>query len=403
MTESQGTVLVIAKAPDGGRSKTRLVPPLSREQAAALHTALLIDTLDGCRAEAEDVRILHESETDVGVLSRLAPGVRLEPQRGRGLADALRYGIADHLSDQRPVAIVSSDIPGVPAGSIRRAFQELSRGADVVLGPACDGGYWLIAMKAAHEEPFRDIAWSTPAVLALTRQRCDAAGLRTVELERWRDIDTLVDLAFLASDAPPAAARTRQLLATLDGLVHEPPEQELASSELVSGSPWRVLLHDRLQGATGDSEYSYLAVPRAVFVAAVTVDDQLVLVRQYRHPVRDWTLEVPAGSVKDGETALEAAERELREESGGRARSWTHLSTFFSSSAHLSLRSDAFLARGVELEESAPEAGEDITVVTLPLHEAAALARSGRLAEGQTALTVLLALEQLERADDSRR
>lgn len=399
MTE---TVLVVAKAPARGRSKTRLVPPLSIEQAAALQESLLLDTLDGCRREVADVRILHATRADARELARIAPGVRLERQEGKGLADALRLGFARH-TPRGPVAIVSSDVPGLPPGSLAAAFVALRGEADVVLGPALDGGYWLVAMREARAEPFREIPWSTPAALAVTRRRCEESGLRVVELERWRDVDTLVDLSFLGRNVESLPGRrTARLLRELAPLVHPPPALELSESDLVVGSPWRAVLRDRLRGPSGETEYGYLAVPRAVFVAAVTAADELLLVRQYRHPVRDWTLEVPAGSVEDGETPLEAAKRELREEAGGTARSWTHLTTFFSSSAHLSLRSDAFLARGVEVGRAAPEDGEDVTLERVPLAEAIRDARSGAFAEGQTALTILLAAERLERDRDGR-
>jgi hypothetical protein len=394
MTE---TVLVVAKAPAGGQSKTRLVPPLSMAQAAALHEAMLLDTLDACRAEGVDVRILHADPAESSALAALAPGIPLVLQEGRGLADALRLGIARHAATG-PVAIVSSDVPGLPAGALRGAFDALAAGADVMLGPALDGGYWLVAMREAHVAPFRDIPWSTPAVLAVTRSRCEEAGLEVVELQPWRDVDTLVDLAFVRRDAErlPFAVRTLELVRSLGMLLPEPPALELAASELVSGSPWRAVIRDRLRRNGGEAEYGYLAVPRAVFVAAVDAGSELLLVRQYRHPVRDWTLEVPAGSVADGETPLDAARRELREETGGIARDWTHLTTFFSSSAHLSLRSDAFLATGVEVGEAAPEDGEDVDVVRMPLTEAVARARAGGFSEGQTALTILLAAEALE-------
>ena len=133
-----------------------------------------------------------------------------------------------------------------------------------------------------------------------------------------------------------------------------------------------------------------------MFVAAVTDGQEMLLVRQYRHPVRDWTLEVPAGSVADGESAFKAARRELREEVGGETSDWQHLSTFFSSSAHLSLRSDAWLATGVVVGEADPDEAERMTLVRLPLVEAVQTARRGGFAEGQTALTILLAAERLE-------
>jgi len=164
------------------------------------------------------------------------------------------------------------------------------------------------------------------------------------------------------------------------------------------GAAWRTVVRDRLERAgRGETSYTYLAVPRAVFVVPVTDAGELVLVRQYRHPVRDWTLEVPAGSVDDGEALLEAAQRELAEEAGGRARDWRHLSAFYSSSAHISLRSDAFLATGVTLGAPSLDEGEEISVVLMPVAEALAQARAGGLADGETALAILLAAPHLER------
>ena len=174
-------------------------------------------------------------------------------------------------------------------------------------------------------------------------------------------------------------------------------ELELRSERAARGVALARHLRDRLRIGGREHEYAYLAVPRAVFVAAVTTAEELLLVRQYRHPVRDWTLEVPAGSVADGESPLEAAQRELREETGGVARGWTHLTTFFSSSAHLSLRSDAFLATGVVVGACrTPDAGRGRHARSAcRSREAVARARAGGFAEGQTALTILLAAERL--------
>jgi rSAM/selenodomain-associated transferase 1 len=387
-------VLVIAKAPVPGRAKTRLVPPLTGAQAAELQRALLLDTLGACRAEVDDVAILHAEPAEAPAFERLAPGTALLLQEGRGLEDALGRTFDRHTT-AGPVAIVSSDVPGLPPGSLARAFAALEGGADIVLGPAHDGGYWLIAMCEHHPEPFREIPWSTPAVLGVTLARCREAGLRVELLDVWRDLDTVVDLAFVCRTAGELdAPHTVAALSALE--LPEPPALELEASELLAGSPWRAVLRDRLRGADGrETGYSYLAVPRAVFVVAVTPDDELLLVRQYRHPVRDWTLEVPAGSVQDGETPQEAAARELAEETGGTARAWRHLTTFYSSSAHLSLRSDAFLATGVEVGTAAPDEDEQLEVVRLPLGDALERARGGGFHEGQTALAILLAAPHL--------
>lgn len=395
------TVLVVAKAPESGRSKTRLVPPLSADGAAALHEALLLDTVDACCEQASDVRLLCATTRDADLLAELVPGIPRVVQEGEGLGDALRLGIARHVH-RAFTTIVSSDVPGIPDGAMRAASSALANGADVVLGPAADGGYWLIAMRQAHAAPFLDIPWSTPAVLAVTRERCASAGLSVVELELWRDVDTPVDLEFVARDLSSyRAPRTKAVLAGLADHLTAPPDVSLATSELLAGSPWRAVVRDQLLVGSRKTEYTYLAVPRAVFVAATTVDGDLLLARQYRHPVRDWTLEVPAGSVREGESSRDAAARELREETGGVARNWSHLSTFYSSSAHTSLRSDAWLARDVEIVgEPVDEEWEDITLVRMPLADALARAREGGFTEGQTALTILLAGERL--AGDGR-
>jgi rSAM/selenodomain-associated transferase 1 len=396
-------VLIVAKAPVPGRAKTRLSPPLSADQAAALGRALLLDTLDACRSEEPETALLCADAEDALELRSLAgASTPLEIQKGRGLADALRFAMAARLP-RGPTALVSSDVPGIPPGALGRAATLLRDDADVVLGPALDGGYWLIAMREVHDEVFREIPWSTPAALGVTMRRCEAAGLTVATLEAWPDVDTTVDLALLVreADALPAP-RTRQLvreLAAARALDELSPAPTLARSELLANSPWRAVLDDQLVTPDGRrTGYTYLAVPRAVFVVPLTEAGEVVLVRQYRHPVRDWTLEVPAGSVHDGESPREAAERELAEEVGGRAAAWIHLTTFYSSSAHLSLRSDAFLATGVTLSTPQPDEEEDVAVVRVPAGEVLDLARAGELLEGQTALAVLLAAPHLERA-----
>ena len=393
-------VLVISKAPASGRSKTRLTPPLLAEQAAELAEAMLLDTLDGCRSEADEVGILCPSDDDARALAALVGlDVPIWVQTGSGLRDALRNTMQAGTGNG-PLAIVSSDIPGVPEGQVAAVFRALEDGADIVLGPCLDGGYWLIAMAVFHEAPFTQIPWSTPACLAVTQRRADEAGLRVHLLQPWLDIDTAVDLSFAIHEPPgPIAPRSAGVLARIAGAVevHRPPRVRLDSSDLGMASPWRSFVHDRLTGPDGRSaQYSYLAVPRAVFVVAVTRDREVLLVRQYRHPVRDWTFEVPAGAVEDGESARQAAERELAEEVGAVGGEWRHLGSFFSSSAHLSRRSDGVLGTAVDGGESHPEPDEELVIVRQPLDDALALARAGGFVEGQTALVLLLAAAHLE-------
>ena len=168
-------VLVVAKAPAPGRTKTRLCPPLSPEEAAALGRAMLLDTLETCRAESDDVGILYA-----------------DPRGGRGAACPGRARRAARAPGRRRAdgrAPFRAPPPHLPARTRWRSSRPTSPasrrarsagpspssegGADVVLGPGLDGGYWLVALRAPHAAPFEDIPWSTPDVLDV-----DARALR---------------------------------------------------------------------------------------------------------------------------------------------------------------------------------------------------------------------------------
>jgi len=192
-------VLVVAKAPVPGRAKTRLAASIGSEQAAALGRAMLLDTLEGCRGEVPVVGVLCANDDDVELLAGLAgPGAPVVVQEGAGLSDALQAGVRHCLARGGIALLVSSDIPGVPAGALHRAAALLGEGADVVLGPGHDGGYWLIGVREQHPGLFDRIPWSTAAVLEATLARCAQFALEVRLLEPWRDVDTVSDVAALA-------------------------------------------------------------------------------------------------------------------------------------------------------------------------------------------------------------
>jgi ADP-ribose pyrophosphatase len=135
-----------------------------------------------------------------------------------------------------------------------------------------------------------------------------------------------------------------------------------------------------------------LETPRAVFVVPLTTDGQIVLIRQYRYPVRNWVIEVPAGSLDDpNEDPFVRAHEELLEEVGGTCQELIHLAEFYSSSAHINLFSHVFLAIGVGLGQQNLEETELLQRLVLPVHTALAMARQGEINEGQSAYSVLLA------------
>lgn len=214
--------LVVAKAPAPGRAKTRLAASVGALAAAALAEAMLLDTLDGCRAEVESVGLLCAAPDDVAPLRALAGSdVPIVVQDGAGLSAALASGARRGLELARAVLLVSADIPGVPPGALGRAVRLLDGGADVVLGPGDDGGYWLVGLRAEHPGLFDGMAWSTGDVLGATLTRARRLGLVVDLVDRWRDVDTLADLVGLA--AAPGALPGRRAAAAIAMLAAADP------------------------------------------------------------------------------------------------------------------------------------------------------------------------------------
>ena len=152
-------------------------------------------------------------------------------------------------------------------------------------------------------------------------------------------------------------------------------------------SPWFRLRQDRLHVRDGEEiEYAYLEEPPGVLVVPLTADGQVVLVEQYRYTIDAWCLQVPAGGTHDaaGHSLEEVARKELEEELGASCGALQHLGAFYPSLARTNGKSHVYLARDVVLRHRPePETGEAIRVRTLPAREALALARAGRLADGQ--------------------
>jgi rSAM/selenodomain-associated transferase 1 len=210
---TENALIVVAKEPLPGRSKTRLSPPLSPELAAEFYRCLLLDTLALVqRLEAVDRSVAYTPESSRAVFRALAPnGFRLLPQRGANLGERLARALGEHFDlGYRRVAIMNSDGPTLPLACLQEAFRALDD-ADITLGIGHDGGYYLIGMKHLHPELFEGIDWSTERVIPQTLAICRRIGLRVHELPEWYDVDVEEDLDRLRSDLardPHAAPRT---------------------------------------------------------------------------------------------------------------------------------------------------------------------------------------------------
>jgi rSAM/selenodomain-associated transferase 1 len=216
-------IAVMAKAPQPGRSKTRLTPPLQPEQAAALSAAFLRDVTEnivaagrraaihGCIAYAPlGLETLFEGHLAAGTSLVLADGSPDMPPGVNGFGRCLLHAVQALLAQGFGSAcVLNSDSPTLPTSILERTANLLAQPGDrAVLGPAEDGGYYLLGVKAAHAHLFADIVWSTETVAAQTKLRAQEIGLELVELPTWYDVDDAASLDRLIDelfdDAPPA-------------------------------------------------------------------------------------------------------------------------------------------------------------------------------------------------------
>lgn len=210
-------LLLFTKPAREGRVKTRLIGDLTPAQAAELHAAFLDDLLDRLRTGSFTVHLAWALDPDDAVPEGPFPGVR---QRGADLGERLYTALSEAAEDGAAVAALGSDHPTLPVAIVHRAFELLEAGADVVLGPAEDGGYYLIALRAGAvaRRLFQDIVWSTDRVFPATLERIAELGLHLELLPMASDVDTPEDLCRLAAAMAEDTAgdlgcpRTRALL-----------------------------------------------------------------------------------------------------------------------------------------------------------------------------------------------
>ncbi len=210
---------VMAKVPMAGEVKTRLCPPLTPVQAAALARCFLQDRVEQLTALAVGEAMVAFAPRDrAAELRALLPAsVRLVLQVGEDLGARLDHLLTALLEEGYAGAIaVDADNPTLPSSYLEAACHELlGDTADIVVGPAEDGGYYLIGLRQPAPFLFRQVAWSTPAVFDETVKRARAAGLRIQILPPWFDVDRGPDLARLRMAAAPEAFRPRRTLALL--------------------------------------------------------------------------------------------------------------------------------------------------------------------------------------------
>lgn len=205
-------VVMMARAPwTGGKTRLDVGTPASAH--AVLRNALFLDTLDVVRSidHAEHIIACEPADACERMREWIGPDVDVIAQRGDTLGKRMAHALEDVFRlGVESVALLGSDLPDLPARLLREALSSTRANRDaVVLGPAADGGYYLIAMSRPHPELFDGIDWGTDRVLAQTLDAARAAGIPLRLIDSWADVDQPSDLSRLLAAAGATAHRTR--------------------------------------------------------------------------------------------------------------------------------------------------------------------------------------------------
>lgn len=214
---SSAAIGIICKAPQPGRSKTRLAAAIGAVAAAELSACFLRDVAASIEAVPEALcrhgyGVYAPAGTEHVMQALLPADFRLLLQTGDDLGHVLFGATREMLGAGHDcVLLVNGDSPTLPPRFLTQAIEMLREPGDrMVLGPASDGGYYLIGLKSPHHQLFTKIAWGTNTVAASTRQRAAEIGLATVLLPEWYDIDDLETLRWLKEELAGHSTRFRE-------------------------------------------------------------------------------------------------------------------------------------------------------------------------------------------------
>lgn len=193
MNPARERLVVFLKAPRVGTVKTRLAEGIGAVAACEAYRHMLVTLLGNLAALRAVELCFTPADAKVELASWLRAGWSSQPQTGGDLGERLHGAFCGHFeSGAERVVIIGADCPAVRPADVVAAWHALGA-HDVVLGPATDGGYWLIGLRAPQPQLFTVMPWSTAAVLAETQRRACASGLRVALLRELSDVDTLAD------------------------------------------------------------------------------------------------------------------------------------------------------------------------------------------------------------------
>ncbi len=212
-------LIVFARSPVAGQVKSRLTQLLSSQEAADLYRAFLVDSLAQYASLEVDVRLYMADEGDPGVHLY---GAQLRKQCGNGLGERMEHAFSETAAEgYNQMVIIGTDHPTLPTEFIMEAYEALSDVPAVCIGPASDGGYYLLGMSPLISGLFDGIVYSKPNVFSLTLGRAHESGATVTKLPVWYDVDTPEDLRRLVSEntvLPPATMKVMRMLSARYGL-----------------------------------------------------------------------------------------------------------------------------------------------------------------------------------------
>jgi rSAM/selenodomain-associated transferase 1 len=196
-------ILIFARAPEAGKTKTRLIPALGTQGAAELHRRMTLQLVTSIsNAHIATIELLCYPDTRHEFFMQLHQqfGINLNTQHGRNLGERMSTALSNSLHQCQHTLIIGTDAPAITPAYLQTAIEKLKSGYEVVLGPAVDGGYVLIGMSQHHATLFENIDWGTKHVLAQTLERINQNNLSHHTLETLWDVDTPDDMAKLRND-----------------------------------------------------------------------------------------------------------------------------------------------------------------------------------------------------------
>ena len=190
-------IIIFAKAPEAGKTKTRLIPALGAEGAAELHKRMsqhIIDKMLASNLAPVELQCYPNSQHEFFLRLLDKHCIELHRQQGDDLGERMSNAMMKALTNYKHAIIIGTDAPALSETYLKSAIEQLKSGVDVVIGPAEDGGYVLIGLSRHNPDIFENIDWGTEQVLDQTLDRINKSKLGLHTLDVLWDVDTPNDL-----------------------------------------------------------------------------------------------------------------------------------------------------------------------------------------------------------------